>query len=300
MMFQVRHITRYTYARGIDLGVHMLHLQPRALPHQQVLRSALHISPTPARRRHGLDHFGNQVTWLFLHEHDPEFEVTLEARVDVCFPAPPPVEQTPAWEDVSAMARAGGPDAWQAAEFLFDSPMVKADPAAGEYAAPSFPPGRPILEALLELNTRIRKEFTFRAGVTDLSTPISQVLARREGVCQDFTHLMICALRTLGLPARYVSGYIRTKPAPGTQRRVGADQSHAWVSCWLGPMHGWIDLDPTNALVVHDEHVVLAWGRDYSDISPIRGVILGGGDHSLAVSVDLEPIENDAEERARG
>ena len=127
--------------------------------------------------------------------------------------------------------------------------------------------------------------------MTTLATPVGEILERREGVCQDFSHLMICALRGLGLPARYVSGYIRTRPPPGLSRRRGADQSHAWVGCWLGPEHGWTDLDPTNGLVVGDEHVVLAWGRDYGDVTPVRGVILGGGEHSLSVRVDLEPTE---------
>ncbi len=193
------------------------------------------------------------------------------------------------WEDVAAAARQGGAAGWQAAEFVFDSPMAPADAGAGDYAAVSFPPGRPVLAGLLDMMGRIRREFAFRSGVTSISTPVARVLAQRAGVCQDFTHLMIAGLRALGLPARYVSGYLRTRPPPGTVGRRGADQSHAWVSAWLGPTHGWVDLDPTNDLVVRDEHVVLAWGRDYSDISPVRGVILGGGRHTVSVAVDLDP-----------
>ena len=143
---------------------------------------------------------------------------------------------------------------------------------------------------MLDLNRRIRAEFAFRPGVTTVNTRVEQVLTQRAGVCQDFTHLMISALRALGLPARYVSGYLRTHPPAGQPARRGADQSHAWVGAWLGPYHGWIDLDPTNNLVVQDEHVVLAWGRDYADISPVRGVILGGGAQTLTVEVDLEQI----------
>jgi transglutaminase-like putative cysteine protease len=217
--------------------------------------------------------------------------VTGEAVVEVGFPAPPPAAATPPWEAVAEAARRGGPGAWEAAEYALSSPMVPAHAGAGAYAAPCFPPGRPVLEGLLELNDRIRGEFSFRAGVTTLSTPIDRVLERREGVCQDFTHLMLGALRWLGLPARYTSGYIRTRPPPGTPRRRGADQSHAWVGCWLGPEAGWVDLDPTNGLVVRDEHVVLGWGRDYGDISPVRGIILGGGAHNLSVGVDLEQID---------
>jgi transglutaminase-like putative cysteine protease len=154
----------------------------------------------------------------------------------------------------------------------------------------SFPAGRPVLAGLLDLTARIRGDFTFRPGVTTIATPVAKVLRQRAGVCQDFTHVMIAGLRALGLPARYVSGYIRTRPPPGRAARRGADQSHAWVGAWLGPEHGWIDLDPTNDLVVQDEHVVLGWGRDYGDVSPVRGVLLGGGTHKLSVSVDLEAV----------
>jgi transglutaminase-like putative cysteine protease len=214
--------------------------------------------------------------------------VTMEAVVDVGFPPPPVAAETPPWEEVAAAARAGGA-AWQAAESTFDSPMVAHEPAAGTYAAPSFPPGRPVLEGVRDLTSRIRREFAFRAGVTTISTPVSKVLQLRAGVCQDFTHLMIAGLRCLGLPARYVSGYIRTTPRRGPGGRRGADQSHAWVGAWLGSRHGWVDFDPTNDLIVADEHVVLGWGRDYGDVSPVRGVILGGGRHGMTVSVDVEP-----------
>lgn len=290
MIYRVRHTTLYRYGAAVDLASHMLHLRVRPLPWQTLRSERLVVQPSPARRSDGLDHFGNRVTWLFLDQPHAEFSVTSEAEVEVRFPDPPMAEATPPWESVAALARAGGPGAFAASEFLFDSPMVRAIPAAGAYAAPDFPPGRPVLAGLLALNNRIRGEFSFRAGVTTLATPISQVLERREGVCQDFTHLMISALRALGLPARYSSGYIRTRPPPGAERRRGADQSHAWVSAWLGPEHGWVELDPTNGIVARDEHVLLAWGRDYGDISPVRGVILGGGAHALEVAVDLEPI----------
>jgi transglutaminase-like putative cysteine protease len=204
--------------------------------------------------------------------------------VEVRPKTPPAVDATPAWEDVRDWAESG------AAEFRFDSPRVPLLPAAAEYARPSFTPGRPILAALADLNERMFRDFKFRAGVTTISTPIAHVLERREGVCQDFTHLMLSALRSMGLPARYTSGYIRTRPPPGEARRRGADQSHAWVGGWLGPDHGWIGLDPTNGVIVATEHVVLAIGRDFSDISPLRGMILGGGQHSLRVGVDLEPL----------
>jgi transglutaminase-like putative cysteine protease len=290
MRYRVTHSTTYNYARPVDLASHMLHLLPRSFPGQQVIWSDLEAEPPASRSNEARDHFGNNVAWMFLDRPHAKFVVTVRAEVEVALPPPPPAEETLAWEDVARLAAAGGPDGWQAAEFIFDSPMIPAEPAAFAYAAPSFPPGRPILACLLELNGRIRREFSFKAGVTGVNTPVSRVLAQKAGVCQDFTHLMIAALRQHGLPARYISGYLRTKPPPGGPVRRGADQSHAWVSAWLGPRHGWVDLDPTNDLVVHDEHVVMAWGRDYGDISPVRGVILGGGRHSVVVGVDLEPV----------
>ena len=290
MIYRVRHLTRYAYRRPVDLGTHLLHLRPRPLPWQQVTSAVIDADPPPARRRDGLDHFGNPVTWLFVDKPQPRLEIAAESIVSVRLPDPPAAAVTPPWEVVAATARAGGPLSWRAAEFLFESPMASGDASAAAYAAQSFPSDRPVLEGLLDLNKRIRADFTFRAGVTTLATPVSEIMARREGVCQDFTHLMISALRGLGLPARYVSGYIRTYPPPGMTRRLGADQSHAWVGCWLGPEHDWVDLDPTNGLVVRDEHVVLAWGRDYSDITPVRGMIWGGGEHTMTVRVDLEPV----------
>ena len=268
----------------------MLHLTPRCFPGQRVLSADLAAMPAPAQVNTALDHFGNDVAWMFLDERHASFVVTLKAEVEVALAHPPRPEATMAWETVAACAANGGEGAWEAAEFIFDSPMIPAEPAAGVYAAACFTAGRPILAALLELNARIRREFAFKAGVTGVSTPVSRVLAQRAGVCQDFTHLVIAALRAHGLPARYISGYLRTKPPPGVTPRRGADQSHAWVGAWMGPEHGWIHLDPTNDLVVHDEHVVLAWGRDYGDISPVRGLILGGGRHTVVVGVDLEAI----------
>jgi len=290
MRYRVRHETRYAYAQPVDLGRHMLHLLPRPLAGQRVVSAGLSADPVPTTLAEGVDHFGNRVTWMALDRPHAAFRLALEAVVEVEFAAPPAVEATPPWEAVAAAALAGGAGGWEAAEFAFGSPLAPADEGAGAYAARSFPPGRPVLAGLLELTGRIRREFTFKPGVTTISTPVSRVLAQRAGVCQDFTHLMIAGLRALGLPARYVSGYLRTRPPPGQAPRQGADQSHAWVGCWLGPGLGWVDLDPTNDLVVRDEHVVLGWGRDYGDISPVRGIILGGGSHSVTVGVDLAPV----------
>jgi transglutaminase-like putative cysteine protease len=287
MRYRVSHVSKYSYGSPVDLAAHLLHLRPRPLPWQTVIADRIVAMPAGSRRRDAEDHFGNIATWLFLDRPHADFIVTAESVVDVSYPEPP--RETPPWETI--VTAAAGADAGPDSEYRFDSAMAPAVVETREYAARSFAPGRPLLEALIDLNTRIYKEFRFRSGVTTISTPVSQVMKRREGVCQDFSHLMVSALRGLGLPARYNSGYIRTKPPPGQKRRQGADQSHAWVGAWLGGEHGWVDLDPTNGIVVHDEHVLLGWGRDYGDVSPVQGIILGGGAHHLRVAVDLEPDE---------
>jgi transglutaminase-like putative cysteine protease len=292
VIYRVRHATRYDYQGAADGSAHLAHLHPRVLPGQRVLSATLTSEPAASWQRAGTDHFGNATNWFFLDIAHHTFVVIAEATIDVRFPDPPPAMETPAWEDVAAAAAHD----WRVAEFLFDSPLVAADAEAGAYAVSSFPRQRPILDALLELNLRIRADFTFRPGVTTTSTQFHEVLQRREGVCQDFAHLMISALRALGLPARYASGYIRTWPAEGGAGRLGADQSHAWVGCWLGPRHGWVDLDPTNGLLVKEEHVLLGWGRDYSDVAPLRGVILSHAGHRLSVAVELRPEDTPAAE----
>jgi transglutaminase-like putative cysteine protease len=290
MRFKLRHITSYAYADQVDLASHMLHLSPRPLPWQSVEGVRILCDPAPARVSQAIDHFGNSVNWLFIDQPHSRLRVTAESEVEVAFPPAPAPEDTPPWEVVVAQAQAAGPRAWEVSEFVFAGPMVPTDQGAGPYVAESFPPGRPILAALIEVNARIKKDFAFRPLSTTITTSVARVLAQKAGVCQDFAHLMIAGLRSLGLPARYTSGYIRTYPAPGRPRRVGADVSHAWVGAWLGEEHGWVDLDPTNNLIVREEHVVLGWGREFGDVSPLRGIILGGGDHSLSVSVDLEPL----------
>ena len=283
--YALRHVTTYRYAEEVDLATHLLHLTPREVPGQAVRGASLQVMPRPALRTEGTDHFGNGVSWLSIERSHEALEVVLEAEVEVGFAPPPPADATPPWEAVRDAA--SGHEGHAAAEFALPSQHAPADPAAGAYVAPSFGPGRPVLAGLLELNARIRRDFAFKPGVTTVSTPVGQVLALRAGVCQDFAHLMIAGLRALDLPARYCSGYVRTRPPPGQKRRQGADQSHAWVGCWLGPGFGWVDLDPTNDLVVRDEHVLLGWGRDYADISPVQGILLGGGRQALEVSVDL-------------
>ncbi|HZH46200.1 MAG TPA: transglutaminase family protein [Roseococcus sp.] len=280
-MYWLRHHTAYRYAQPVELAAHLLHLKPRALPGQQVLSARLTCTPKPDHHTEAQDHFGNAATRLYLSAPHTSFEVTAESLVEVDFA--PPAGRGPAWEAVAAAS--GG---METADYVIPTRTIPLLPQARALAAASFAPGRPVLDGLLELNARMGREFTFQAGVTSITTPIAEVIRDRRGVCQDFTQVMLAALRGLGLPARYVSGYIRTRPPAGETRRRGADQSHAWVAAWLGQGLGWVQLDPTNGIMVRDEHVVLAWGRDFSDISPLRGVLLGGGEHELEVSVDLE------------
>ena len=290
MRYRVRHVTRYAYGSPVELAAHLVHLRPRSLAWQRIISETITANPLPARRSDGFDHFGNHVTWLFLDMPHADFAVTSDSVVEVDCPPPAPAAATPAWEVVAGAAN--GPDGWEAVEFRFGTAKAPIEDTATAYAAASFVPGRPALQALLDLNDRFYRDFRFRSGVTTISTPVSQVMQRREGVCQDFSHAMISGLRGLGLPARYTSGYIRTKPPPGQRRRLGSDQSHAWVGCWLGPEHGWVNVDPTNGIMVRDEHVLLGWGRDFSDVSPVVGIILGGGRHAVSVGVDLEPLDD--------
>ena len=290
MILQVLHTTAYDYADRVELASHMLHLRPRELPQQRVLRFDLTVEPSASRTTWGNDHYGNPVIWVSMDTAHDALRLTATSLVEVLPRSTPNPAATLPWEQVVGLCRQRA-SAEEVAEFSFCSPKAPCLAEAGAWAASSFPPGRPVLAGLLDLMARIGREFRFQSGVTGVGTSVARVLELRAGVCQDFAHLMISALRTLGLPARYVSGYIRTRPPPGQARLRGADQSHAWVGCWLGPQWGWMDLDPTNDLIVGEEHVVLGWGRDYLDISPVLGVLLGGGDHTLDVGVDIEPLD---------
>jgi transglutaminase-like putative cysteine protease len=289
MIFSVRHETRYEYTQKVDVAAHLLHLTPLHMPWQRVLQTRLISDPPPSRIVTEADCFDNATTWLFHDTPHDKFAVTLEATVHVTLRTAPAAAATPPWETVATQAISA--PAYRAAEFLYASPMVAPFSAVRAYVEPDFPPNQPVFAAIHALTLRIYREFAFRTDATEVGTPLAKVLAQRAGVCQDFSHLMIAGLRSMGLPARYASGYIRTRPPKGGTKRVGADQSHAWVSAWLGPAHGWIDFDPTNALVVSDEHVVLAYGRDFSDVSPVSGVILGGGAQTVHSGVDLAEIQ---------
>jgi transglutaminase-like putative cysteine protease len=288
--YKVVHITEYFYRDLVPLCHNLLHLCPRQTERQVLISNSLSISPHPVSRSDRMDFFGNPVTWFSLQEPHKSLKVVAQSEVDMKPFAPPVGLWWPAWDEVAKMLRHRRErEVLDARQFTFDSPFVYIGSEMAEYAKPSFAPGRPLLDCVTELTQRIYKEFTFDSYATTIGTPVLDVLRHKHGVCQDFAHLQIACLRSLGLAARYVSGYLVTKPPPGRQRLVGADTSHAWLSCYF-PDFGWIDFDPTNGLIPSAEHITLAWARDYDDISPVRGVVVGGHRHSLAVSVDVEPI----------
>lgn len=291
MRYDVRHLTRYAYGAPVDLGYHLLRLIPPATPRQRLVAHAIALDPKPERVGAFTDHFGNEIRHVAIERRHDSFAAELTATVEV-MPAKTAPPEGPAWEEVAAAIRDDGFTAESAAaEFAYASPLAPdSDLAARAYCAEAFTPRRPIVAALRELTTRVNEDFAYVPGATTISTPVAEVMRTRRGVCQDFAHVMIAGLRALGLPARYVSGYIRTYPPAGGEERRGGDASHAWAAAWCGPALGWIEFDPTNDLVVNEEHIVLAYGRDFSDVSPLRGVILGGGAHTADVSVTVTAL----------
>ena len=287
MKYNVLHETLYSYDSPVVLSQQLLHLTPRVLDFQKLLLHRNAIEPAPAETSTRDDYFGNPVTQILLAAPHGRLSVSAESQVDVTPRAMP--EGGGAWEEVRDGLRRGGGALLEPIQFMFESPHVELLRDLASYAEPSFPRGRDLLAAVLDLTRRMHADFTFDPKATSVSTPLREVLAKRRGVCQDFAHFMIGCLRTLGIPARYMSGYIRTTPPPGQARLVGADASHAWVSVYCGAA-GWVDLDPTNNVVVGEGHVTLAWGRDFSDVTPMRGVILGGGEQELAVRVTVTPL----------
>ncbi len=282
------HHTEYRYATPVAQSWQLSHLRPRSLPRQQLLSHRLQVSPAPDWIDEQVDAFGNPVSlFSILAAHDT-LDVVAESRV-VLAPVPPPApdaDRQP-W-DPGAALRAHGAVALETAQFLGPSPLVPRSRRAAHYARRSFRRGVPMSVALDELAHRIHRDFTFDPAATSVTTPLEEVFVRRRGVCQDFAQLMIACLRSVGVPARYVSGYIVTRPPPGHPRLVGADASHAWVSAWC-PRAGWIDIDPTNDRRIDQDFVTLAWGRDFSDVTPLRGVILGGGEQVLEARVTVTP-----------
>lgn len=291
MIYRIVHRTTYRYKYPVSVGNHVACLTPRSLRHHKLAKNELHIRPLPVLRTERVDFFGNTLCFFTIRE--PHKELIVESRSEVVMDdeiVPWPKVSIPWDEAATALPNDHSREGLAAYQFGFESPRIRIRPEFAEYALQSFLPGRPMPEALLDLNQRIFRDFRFDSKVTNVRTTTEEVFRKRRGVCQDFAHLQIACLRSLNIAARYVSGYLRTYPPPGRPRLIGADASHAWVSAYC-PGAGWLDVDPTNNIVPSNGHVTLAWGRDYGDVSPLRGLILGGGSHTLRVSVDMEPVE---------
>lgn len=300
MHLRITHETRYDYSPAVETAQHMAYLQPLDTSCQTLLSHRLEVFPAPAQMTRTTDIYGNRRCFFTLQS--PHTELRVVATSEVRTRAPLAADSRIAWEALREHFRYHTGGAWSAAaEFSFASMRAPRHEAFAAYARPSFTPGAPALEAACDLMTRIHTDFTYETASTEVNTPPLEALALRKGVCQDFAHIMLACLRSLGLAARYVSGYLLTEPPPGQPRLVGSDASHAWVSIFLPDLpgaqegQGWYDLDPTNNRhgwnTPGEDYVTLATGRDYSDISPIRGVIHGGGQHTLAVAVTVEPVD---------
>ncbi|MBN2791603.1 MAG: transglutaminase family protein [Desulfuromonadales bacterium] len=288
MNFHVTHITRYSYSQPVALCRNVACLLPRDTPWQRCLASELQIEPAPDDFRERRDSFGNRLHHFAIQNpHDKQI-VTAISDVEVL---PSPDQFTAAnqlsWDTLRKQLEGfRTAQIFEALPFLYDSPLAQRSQQLESYAKPSFPEGRPLGDAVLELMQRIHGDFKYDPGVTTITTPLTEVMETRRGVCQDFAHLGVACLRSMGLAARYVSGYIETLPPPGQKRLVGADASHAWFSVYAGDA-GWLDFDPTNNQLRAEQHITVAWGRDFADVSPVRGIALGGGKHRVVVSVDV-------------
>jgi transglutaminase-like putative cysteine protease len=290
--YRVEHDTCYDYTAPVSQSWQLARLTPRALAWQTLLSHALQIDPPPDERHDAPDSFGNTVTHFGLHGAHRLLRVRMQCSVEVAErPEPGPGGGPQPWEQVrDAVRRTPQPDDLMPARMSEPTPLVPLSEAARAYAAPSLAPGRDWLPAVTELMHRIHADFEFEPGATTVSTSVDEVLHKRAGVCQDFAHLLLACLRAHGLPARYVSGYLLTEPAPGQPRLMGVDASHAWVAAW-SPRHGWVEFDPTNDQRADARYITLAWGADFADVVPLRGVILGGGAQEMEVSVSVVPVD---------
>lgn len=294
MHYRVIHKTEYVYSEAVGISYNEARLLPRFTNTQNCLKSELQVEPLPADYREREDFFGNRVAYFSIREPHQRFVVTASSEVQITSQAAQlDFSCGTDWEKVKLdLRQSRDPDTLDAWQYALDSPFVVADAELAAYAQASFQMGRPLLEAVNDLMGRIHSDFTYDPDFTTLATPLATVLAHRRGVCQDFAHLAIGCLRAQGLAARYVSGYIETLPPPGKEKMVGSDASHAWFSVYV-PGLGWMDFDPTNNQVTLDQHIVVAWGRDYGDVTPLKGVIFGGGEHELVVSVDVRNLGED-------
>jgi transglutaminase-like putative cysteine protease len=292
VIYEVTHRTTYSYGHPVSISHHLLHLTPRDAGFQTCRDTALEITPAPSVRAPDRDYFGNPTTFVTIQNTHSELVLHALSIIEVAARPVPEARDTPAWETVRERVREDrSPAALQALEFTFASPYVPILPELRDYAAASFTPGRPVLEAARDLTHRIFTDFTYAPGATTLATGVAEAFKMRRGVCQDFAHIETACLRAIGLPARYVSGYLLTRPPEGKERLVGADASHAWLSIWVPGHDYWVDLDPTNDMIPGSEHITVAWGRDYGDVSPVSGVMFGGGEHEVTVAVDVVAVD---------
>jgi transglutaminase-like putative cysteine protease len=290
MLYNISHRTTYKYKYPVSVGDHVACLKPRSFAHNELLSNELVIHPPPKTLSERTDFFGNQLCFFTVQEPHHELVVESKSRVQIVADASLASRDSTPWEQSTLpLATDLSPEGLAAYQFQFESPRIRIRAEFAEYARESFLPQRPMREALLDMTTRIYRDFKFDSKSTNVRTTVEEVFKKRRGVCQDFAHFQIACLRSINIAARYVSGYLRTYPPPGKPRLIGADASHAWVSAFCRGV-GWMDMDPTNNVAPTDGHVTLAWGRDYGDVSPLRGLILGGGAHTLDVAVDMEPL----------
>lgn len=291
MKYRVWHRTTYTYDEPVTDSLGVGHLTPRALPWQYVSTPEVTIEPMPADLTHEVDFYGNLATYFQVTTAHTELRVTSNADVEVLVPHYDPDALAQPWEAAVPSRRRDAAEAWQAVDFALESSQVAHTDQSREYAAASLLPGRPVGETVTDLMHRIHSDFTYEVGATTVTSTVDEVFAKRAGVCQDFAHLTLACLRTHGLAARYVSGYLATDPPPGRERIVGADASHAWVAVWVPGTENWLAVDPTNDQWVNDRYITAAWGRDYGDVPPLKGVIFSDATTStLTVEVDVAPL----------
>ena len=291
MKYRVSHTTEFIYEARVGLCYNEARLLPRDLPHQKVRSAELQIEPLPYDYYERFDYFGNRTAYFSIQQPHDQLSVTAHSEIDTSSTILDQAAGRLSWEMARERLRnVRSAEILDASQFILDSPTVVVNDLIRDYAMPSFTPGRPLIEAVHDLMQRIFHEFNYDPEFSTIATPLKDVLEHRSGVCQDFAHLAIGCLRAMGLAARYVSGYIETEPPPGEERLIGADASHAWFSAYL-PEHGWLDFDPTNNQLPGDRHITVAWGRDFADVTPLKGVAFGSGEHELKVAVDVLAIE---------
>lgn len=288
MIYKVRHTTAYQYLQTTALCYNEAWMRPRSLPEQIIKSTEIKLEPDASLVRIRKDYFGNEVVYFTIQQAHDAFEITATSLIERTKPSYHNIENPPnmSWEKAIAYIKSGQGESYSAEEYSLPSPLIFPAEELAEYAKPSFTPERPLFEAVYDLMKRIFREFEYKPHFTTVSTPIKEALEARKGVCQDFAHIAIGCLRSLGLPARYISGYIETLPPEGETELVGSAASHAWFSAFI-PELGWVDFDPTNDQIPGDQHISVAWGRDYSDVPPLKGVIFSSSGQKLTVEVDV-------------